>query len=397
MPRTLNRLTVAEVKAAAPGKYADGGGLWLYVRNSGTAQWFFRYTLHGRRREMGLGATHCISLKQAREMAAKSRSLVAEGRDPINLRASEKQRAANNLQSFHDIALDAFESRKADLKGDGKAGRWLSPLQVHLFPKLGRVPVTQLDQISIRDALAPIWHEKPDAARKAINRANLCIKHAAALGLDVDLQATAKAKALLGRQRHTPKRLPAMPWQDVPQFYASLNDGTVTHLALRFLILTGSRSRPVRYLRFDHLHNDTWIIPADLMKGMKGKTTDFKIPLSAEAMRTLEQASRHARNGFFFPNKIEGVISDATMSRMMERRCLVARPHGFRSSLRDWIAEATSTPFEIAETVLGHAVGNSIERAYRRTDFLEQRRELMREWANHVASAFQPIEPSSDR
>ena len=118
-----------------------------------------------------------------------------------------------------------------------KPVRWLTPLTLHVLPKLGKVPVTDLDQRDIRDTLAPIWHTKADTARKAMNRLAIVLRHAAALGLDVDLQATEKAKALLGTTRHVPKNVPAMNWADVPEFYASLEEPTLTHLALRLLDL----------------------------------------------------------------------------------------------------------------------------------------------------------------
>lgn len=158
----------------------------------------------------------------------------------------------------------------------------------------------------------------------------------------------------------------------------------MTHLALRLLILTGVRSGPLRFLREEQIEGDIWTIPGEAMKGRKDATPDFRAPLSSEAQEVLRQARRHAREGFLFPSQRKGVISDATMSRLMERRGLEARPHGFRSSLRDWIAEATQTPHDVAETVLGHVVGGSVERAYRRTDFLEQRRALLERWAQHV-------------
>ncbi len=120
------------------------------------------------------------------------------------------------------------------------------------------------------------------------------------------------------------------------------------------------------------------------MKGRKDATADFRVPLSGEALDVLAQVQRLARDGYMFPSISKGVITDATMSRLMERRSTNARPHGFRSSLRDWIAEATDTPHDIAETVLGHSVGGSVERAYRRTDFLKQRRVLLERWAGHV-------------
>lgn len=137
-------------------------------------------------------------------------------------------------------------------------------------------------------------------------------------------------------------------------------------------------------MREEHIAGDIWTIPGEAMKGPKDNTPDFRIPLSIEAMAVIEQARRHPRDGFLFPSIRKGVISDATMARLMERAEMKARPHGFRSSLRDWIAETTETPHDIAETVLGHTVGGSVERAYRRTDFIEQRRVLLERWAKHV-------------
>lgn len=384
MGRSLNRLTAIGVKGAQSGKYSDGGGLWLHRRPDGGGQWVFRFTIHGRRREMGLGSAAAVSLKEARLAAERWRATVRANLDPIKERERQRREAARNLHSLRDIALDAFESRKADLKGDGKAGRWFTPLQLHVLPKLGKVPVSDIDQKDVRDTLAPIWHAKADTARKAMNRLSICLKHAAALGLEVDLQATEKARALLGKQRHTSQNIPAMPWQDVPAFYSMLDDGTVTHLALRLLILTGVRSGPLRFLREEQLEGAIWTIPAAAMKGRKDATTAFRVPLSAEALIVIEQARRHARDGYLFPSVRKGVISDMTMGRLMERAGLDARPHGFRSSLRDWIAETTDTPHDIAETVLSHTVGGAVERAYRRTDFLEQRSLLMERWAKHV-------------
>jgi integrase len=381
---SLNRMSAAEVKSAAPGKHADGGGLWLVKQDTGAAQWVLRVTVHGRRREMGLGSFPALTLKEARESAAKWRALVAQEVDPIKQREKERREAVRNLHILNDIAKDAFESRKAELKGDGEAGRWWTPLKLHILPKLGKVPVAEIDQTDIRDALAPIWHSKADTAKKALNRLGICLKHGAALGLDVDLQATEKAKALLGKQRHKVTNVPSVPWPEVPAFYASLSDGSITHLALRLLILTGVRSGPLRFLRLEQIEGDVWTIPGEGMKGRRDATSDFRVPLSPEALAVIEQAKPLARDGYLFPSVRKGVISDATMSRLMERRPMEARPHGFRSSLRNWLAEATETPHEIAETCLGHTVGGTVERAYRRTDYLEQRKVVMARWGKLV-------------
>lgn len=379
----LHRLSVKTVETKPPGKHADGGGLWLHRRADGGGQWFLRVVVHGRRREMGLGGVDDLTLAEVREEAAKWRKLAKAGSDPIKVREKERRDAARNLHILDDVALDAYESRKAELKDDGKAGRWFTPLSLHVLPKLGKLPVADIDQLDIRNTLAPIWHTKADTARKAMNRLSIVMKHAAALGLEVDLQAVEKAKALLGKTRHQPQHIPSLHWQDVPEFYASLDECSVTHLALRLLILTGVRSKPLRRIRLDQIEGDIWTVPAEDMKGRKGATTDFRVPLSKEALRVVEEASQFATDGQLFPSVRRGVISDATLSRLMQRRGMEARPHGFRTSLRTWLADCTDAPYEVAETVIAHAVGNKVERTYRRTDFLEQRRVLMGRWANH--------------
>lgn len=383
--RATNRLSAGFLKSPPAGKHCDGAGLWLVQREDGGAQWVLRVTVHGRRREMGLGGYPSLGLAEARKLASHWRDVAAAGRDPIKEREAEERAARREDISLAILTADAFEARKAELKGDGTAGRWLSPLTLHVLPKLGRVPVTDLDQRDIRDCLAPLWHTKADTARKAMNRLSIVMRHAAALGLNVDLQATEKAKALLGKSRHVAKNIPAMAWADVPAFYASLEEPTPTHLALRLLILNpGVRSKPLRHIRLDQIDGDVWTVPGENMKGRKGQTGAFRVPLSREALRIIELAKPHARNGFLLPSVRKGVMSDATMSRLMERRGLEARPHGFRTSLRTWLAEATDAPHEVAEMMIAHMTDGGVVRAYRRTDFLEQRKVLAERWADHV-------------
>lgn len=378
------KLTDRHLKAFGPGKFNDGAGLWFVKQSDTSAQWVLRVTVHGRRREMGLGGYPDVSLKAAREEAQKWRSVAKAGQDPIKQREKERREAERNLHVLRDVAIDAFESRKASLKGDGKAGRWFSPLEIHVLPKLGKVPVADIDAVDIRNALQPIWHIKASTAEKALHRLGVCLKHGAALGLDVDLQAVAKARALLGKQRHKVNHIAALHWSEVPDFYESLGEGSITHLALKLLILTAVRSKPLRFLHEDQLDGDIWTIPSEAMKGRKDATTEFRVPLSKEAMAVIEQARPLARDGFLFPSVRRGVISDATMSRFMERKRLEARPHGFRSSFRTWASKEEKASFEVAETALGHVVGTKVTRSYERTDFLEERRALMESWANFV-------------
>nr|WP_330169571.1 integrase arm-type DNA-binding domain-containing protein [Bartonella grahamii] len=379
----MHRLSASFVKRSPQGKYCDGAGLGLNVRKDNTRSWFFRYTHHNKRREMGLGSVTKLSLKEARELARYYSDILKEGNDPIVFREQTVLKQQSNM--FKEIAQAAFESKKAELKNEGKNGRWFSPLELHVIPHIGNLPIEKLTANIIRNVLASLWHEKADTARKALNRINICLKYAAALGLDVDLQACMKARVLLGKPRATSTSIPAMPWQEVPVFYQSLDDKILSNLALKLLILTGARSYPLRYLRLEQIDKNIWTIPKENMKGIVGKVSDFRVPLSHEALKVIEKSLPFEKNGFLFAGLRGNPISDASMAKYMTVCGLTYRPHGFRSSLRDWISETTSTPFEIAETVLAHSVRSSVTKAYMRTDFLEQRYVLLEQWAAFIS------------
>lgn len=391
----LNKLSAISVKTKGPGKYEDGGGLRLVKASKDSGKWVFRYTAYGRRREMGLGSLNDVSLRQAREVAAMWRTSVAVGKDPITERARKEREVASIDLSLATIAKEAFAARKAELKGNGTAGRWFSPLEIHVLPKLGKVPVTELHQTTIRDVLAPIWHTKADPAQKALYRLGIVLRYAAAKGIDVDLQATAKAKELLGKTLHVVEHIPSMAWSDVPAFYASLDEDNVTNLALKLVILTGLRSQTVRMAHVDQFTGEEWIIPGENLKGRKGKTVDQRIPVTREMQAVIDKTKPFRRNGYIFPaprggSKGPGFLGDVNMIRLMDRRGLDARPHGFRSTLRVWLSEQTDAPFEISELMIGHIVGSSVTRAYQRSDFLEQRRDLFNRWSAHVTNAPSP-------
>jgi integrase len=146
----------------------------------------------------------------------------------------------------------------------------------------------------------------------------------------------------------------------------------------------GVRSKPLRNLRLEQIEGDVWTVPEGDMKGQKDKAPAYRVPLCQEAKRIIELARPHSRNGYLFPNTRGGVISDMTLSRHMERRGLEARPHGFRTSLRTWLADATDAPHEVAEAMIAHVTDSAVVRAYRRTDYLEQRAKLVERWADHV-------------
>lgn len=374
-----NVLTSYKTKSLPAGKHADGHGLWLVKRDKTVGKWILRLVVQGKRREMGLGRWPDVSIAEARDHAAAARRKLREGVDPIVER--QKLRHGVTRLSFKDAVDGCFKARQAELKGDGKAGRWLSPLQVHAVPKLGTLPVEQIDQHEIVRVLRPIWHDKPEAATKAMNRIGLVLKHAAALGLDVDLQATMKAKALLGKQRHEVTHIPAMPYTDVPAFYAALAaKTTIAALALRFLILTATRTSEVRFAHIDEIDGDLWVIPEKRTKTGR----EHRVPLSAPTLEVLKAAALLRRDGLLFPSPRGKALSDAAMARLLDREKITARPHGFRSSFRTWVEEQTDAPHDVKEAALGHVVGSNVERAYQRSDRLEKRRKLMTAWGSYV-------------
>ncbi len=253
-----NVLTQMKAKSLGRGKYADGQGLWLVKSRKEAGKWMLRLVVNGKRREMGLGRWPDVTIAEARERASLARRRLRDGVDPVQER--QQQRRKVHRLTVAEAVQGCFEARQAELKDDGKAGRWLSPLKLHVLPKLGKLAIEDLDQHEIKRVLEPIWHTKSDTARKSMNRLNLTLKHAAALGLEVDLQATMKAQALLGKRRHVEKHIPSLPYPEAPKFYRWLcqKSSLTSVLALRFLIVTVARTSEVRFATFDEIDNEVW-------------------------------------------------------------------------------------------------------------------------------------------
>lgn len=370
-----NALGQMRAKNLGSGKYPDGQGLWLVKRSKDAGKWILRLVVHGKRREMGLGRWPDVSIAEARERAASARKRLRDGLDPIFERQKVK-RSAKPL-TLAEAITGCFEAKKAELKRDGDAGKWMSPLKVHIIKSLGNHPVEEIDQHALVEALQPIWHDKPEVARKALNRVGLALKHAAALGLDVDLQATMKVQALLGKQRHTVKHIPSLPYKEAPAFYQWLKtQSNVSALALRFLILTVARTSEVRLATFDEIKGDVWVLAPERTKTGR----EHKVPLTDEALAVVAAARELSDNEFLFPSHKGKPLSDAAMALLMKREGYDARPHGFRSTFRTWAEERTDAPFEVKEAVLGHLVDAGVVGAYQRSDRIEARRTLLGRW-----------------
>jgi integrase len=376
----LNTLSHLLARNLVAGKYADGQGLWLVKRDRQLGKWVLRLVIHGKRREMGLGRWPDVSIAEARERAATARRVVRDGDDPIEERI--KARIKPSRLTLAEAIDSCFEARKAELKGDGEAGRWMSPIKHHILPKIGKVPVEEVDQHVLKSALEPIWHKKADTARKALNRISLTLKHAAALGLAVDLQATMKVRALLGKQRHTPEHIPSMPYTEAPAYYAGLvaRKGQMSVLALRFAMVTALRTSEIRFATHAMIEGGVLVLPAEVTKTNR----EHRVPLGPEASKIIDEAKALQASELLFPSPTGLVMSDQTMSQLMVRDGLAYRPHGFRATFRTWAEEVADAPFEVAEAVLGHVVEGDVARAYQRSDRLEKRRTLYTRWEEWV-------------
>ncbi|WP_373050578.1 tyrosine-type recombinase/integrase [Thalassovita aquimarina] len=285
--RLSNRLTAAEVKSLPSGKYADGEGLWLVKRPDGGAQWTFRFTLWGRSREMGLGSLRHVPLREARCAAEDVRRQVRSGIDPIKTRRIEQGKLKRVESTLGAIAEAAYGVHRKTLKHNGDDGKWFSPLRLYILPRLGKMPIAKIDQHDLKDALQNIWHDRRESARKALSRLTVVYQHAVAQNHDVDLQIIEKARILLGKPAPQNRNIPAMLWSEVPSFYRTLSDTSAVELALRMLILTGVRSASVRYMKFEQIEGSVWTIPAKNVKGRRGLTKPFDVPLSNEALHVL--------------------------------------------------------------------------------------------------------------
>lgn len=375
-----NTLTAMQANALGQGKYADGHGLWLCKSRKDAGKWMLRLVVAGKRREMGLGRWPDVSIAEARERASDARRLLRDGIDPIAER--ERTKLRSDRLTIAQAIDGCFEARRAELKNDGVSGRWLSPLNIHVLPKWGKTAIEDVDQHTLIQMLEPIWHTKAVTARKVMNRINLTLKHAAALGLDVDLQATMKARALLGKQRHKAQHIPSLPYKEAPDFYQWLTTKPfLSCLALRLLMLTAARTSEVLYARFDEIEGDIWTLPPERTK----TGAEHRVPLTSEALAVVEAARIEDGQELIFPSPKGKPMSNATMSRFMEREGYDARPHGFRATFRTWVEEQTETEYEVKETALGHKVDKGVVGAYQRSDRVEKRRTLMIIWAQFLS------------
>ena len=309
---------------------------------------------------MGLGPYPATTLAEARRTRDKWESALRDGRDPMSVREQERVDAAaqesRSDPTFKEAALITFEAKKGGLRGEGKAGRWLSPLKEHVFPALGERRISGIHQSDIRDALAPIWRKMPPTAEKAIQRTSIIFRHMKLSGVECDPFTVEMAKHMLGEVQHVARPTRSTAWQKIPDVWIKLEGDTPARMALRFKMLTVVRSAAIRGARFDEIDGDVWTIPAARVKGQEGKVHDFRVPLSKPALEIIKRAGELRRGVFIFHGQGGSGISDVAINKVFKKADPTGTPHGLRTSFRTWVQD-TDGPWEAAEAALGHAIG----------------------------------------
>ena len=379
--RLTHRLSAVFVRTAPPGFYCDGHGLNLRVDPSGARRWVQRLVIRGRPRMLGLGGYPLVSLAEARDVAFAYRKQARAGGDPLT-----EQRHAQHVPTVEEAAAVVLEQQRPGWRHARYERDWPRSLRAYAFPRIGPVPVSDVTTADVLAILTPIWHDKPETARRVRQRIGAVMKWAVAMGYRPDNPAGDALGQALGRQRAVVQHMRALPHNAVTDALATVRTSralVTTKDAFELLVLTAARSGEVRLATWDEMDLDAavWTIPAARMKAKR----DHRVPLSGRALEILHDARRRSDGpGLVFRSPRGKPLSDMTLSKLIKELGIAAVPHGFRSSFRDWAAERTNTPREVVEAALAHTVRNPTEAAYARSDLFERRRRLMDDWANYL-------------
>lgn len=393
MQRAFNQLSARRVTAESKkGRYADGGGLYLQVSDSGAKSWLFRFKMDGRARQMGLGSVNTISLADARVAAHAARKLVYEGTDPIEDRKAKRN--AKRLESvsektFQKCAAAYITSHQAGWKNTKHSAQWTSSLENHVYPEFGEISVSAVDTGLVMRVIEPIWRTHTETASRVRGRIEAILDWATVHGYR-------KGENPARWKGHLDKLLPkkskvskvnhftALPYTEIGEFMVDLRKREgIAAIGLEFLILTAARTGEVIGAKWDEIVDDVWTIPEGRMKA----GAEHRIPLSPLAVSALKRARKLSHSDYIFPGMdSKRPMSNMAFLKLIERMDLKGTTaHGFRSTFRDWAAEQTNFPREVAEMALAHTVADKVEAAYRRGDLFEKRRKLMEAWSTYVS------------
>lgn len=386
----MGKLTEKAIRAIkTDGRHGDGGGLYL-VKRGGSTTWHLRWMRAGRAREMSFGSYPEIGLAAAREMALEARRAIREGKDPIAAKAAERGLEGH---TFEVVAGDYIAAHRAGWRNPKHAAQWTSTLTQYAYPIIGRLPVSAIATEHVVRILRPIWETKTETASRVRGRIEAVLDYAKARGWRAGENPAAwrghldhilPPRSKVARVEHHP----AVPWRDLPAVIGRLEESDgMSARCLRFVILTAARSSEARGARWSEIDLEAglWTVPGSRMKAGR----DHRVPLTEEATAILAPLREVAAgpDALIFPGGREGrPLSDVALAKALAAAAGEGfTVHGMRSTFRDWAAEVTGYPREVAEAALAHANKDKVEAAYLRGDHLEKRRRLMADWATFLA------------
>jgi integrase len=387
MGRSIHKLSDRFCKTTKPGRYHDGGGLILVVTSPTARSWLFRWNVGGKRLEMGLGSLHAVSLAEARRQAAEARADRAQGRDPKVVRASRRAGAL----SFGEAADKLIESMQAGWRNAVHRRQWQQTLLHHAAP-LRPIPVSEITAEDVAHALKPIWLNKPETAARTRGRIERVLHWATVQRFRTGpnpAMLKGMLEHLLPKQPAVRKRVKhhrAMPYAEIPDLLAQLRTMRgIAPLALEFTILVAARTGETTGAMWGEISFDeaVWEVPGVRMKAGLA----HRVPLAPRPLEILQRLYEARTSPFVFPGwKRNTPLSNMAMLTLLQQRLgLPVTVHGFRSGFRQWCAEQTNFPREIAEAALAHTNPDETEAAYQRSDLLERRRRLMGAWAAYCS------------
>lgn len=374
-------LSAREVQSLrTPGRFADGGGLYLLVAPGGSKSWVLRTVVQGTRRDIGLGSVTLVSLAEAREEARRLRKIARGNGDPL----AERRRRV--VPTFEDAATQVHAARAAAFKNEKHRAQWLSSLG-NVFAAFGAKRVDAVTPADILATLSADWLTRPETARRVLQRIRVVFDWAKAKGYCTGNNPTDGITKALPTHRGPQAHHAALPYPQVGAFVHALREseaGDIVKLAFEFAILCASRTSEVLKATWTEMDVEatTWTIPAARMKA----GVEHRVPLSPRCLEILERAKALSDGGpYVFPGRSEtkplsNMVFLMTLRRMGRLQGRVTG-HGFRSTFRDWAAERTNVPRAVCEAALAHTLRDKTEAAYHRTDLFERRRELMATWA----------------
>ncbi len=395
------KLAAVALKSLSDGWHADGGNLYLFVRGNSRG-WVFRFVSpDGKRRNMGLGPLHAVSLAEARKQAAQLREQIKHPitpTDPLAKRREERleqKLTSRKHMTFKACAEAYIDAHRVEWRNPKHAQQWENTLATYAYPIFSGLPVASIDEALVLKVLMPIWDSKTETATRLRGRIESVLDWAT-FSRYREGENPARWKGHLDNSLAKPNKIarvvhhPALPYREIGAFMTELRQREgLGARALEFLILTACRSGEVRGATWNEIDFEErlWTIPAERMKAQR----EHRVPLSDVALELLRSLPRLQDSNLLFPStKRNSPMSDMTLTAVLRRMGRTdITVHGFRSTFRDWTSETTHYPRELAEMALAHTIENKVEAAYRRGDMVQKRFRLMNDWAKFCTVVFQ--------